>query len=26
VLAGPDLEANIFVTPVTSFRLGFDVR
>ena len=26
VVAGPDIEANIFVTPVTSFRLGFDVR
>ena len=26
VIEGPDLEANIFVTPVTSFRLGFDVR
>jgi len=26
VVEGPDLEANIFVTPVTSFRLGFDLR
>ncbi len=26
VVEGPALEANIFVTPVTSFRLGFDVR